>query len=329
LKGVKAHIDSMIEPVSTDWETGPATCLGVDVGGTKIAAGRVTFPEGRVESRRTLPTRPDRGAEAVLADVERLVRELGAEVRSLGREIRAVGLGICELVDARGRIVSGQTVDWQGEATAGRLAGLAQRVVIEADVRAAALAEALFGAGRGRSPFLYVSVGTGISSALVVGGRPFRGARGATGTLASGPWPGLGNPAGNGLPISLEQWAAGPALPRRFRDSYGGQAETAQQVIAAAQAGDPGAIEVVRTAGEALGAGIGWLVNVLDPSRVVVGGGLGLAEGLYHEAMVTAVRRQVWWEGHREVPVVRAETGSDAGLIGAAAAAWLPLEGRV
>jgi glucokinase len=78
------------------------------------------------------------------------------------------------------------------------------------------------------------------------------------------------------------------------------------------------AARVVRDAAEALGGGVGWLANVLDPEAVIVGGGLGLAGGLYWDAFVDSVRRHVWAEATRDLPIVRAELGTDAGVIGAA-----------
>ena len=91
---------------------------------------------------------------------------------------------------------------------------------------------------------------------------------------------------------------------------------------AAAQAGNAGALSVVRTAGDALGATVAWLVNVLDPESVVIGGGLGLSEGAYWDSMILSARKTIWSDLHRELPIVRAATGPDAGVIGAAAAAW-------
>ena len=72
------------------------TALGIDVGGTKVAAGVVTFPDGIVRARREIPTLPQRGGEAVLADVERLVSELAAAARASGHPVEAIGVGVCE-----------------------------------------------------------------------------------------------------------------------------------------------------------------------------------------------------------------------------------------
>ena len=72
----------------------------------------------------------------------------------------------------------------------------------------------------------------------------------------------------------------------------------------------------------ALGATIAWLVNVLDPEAVVIGGGLGLSEGTFWESLLASARQHIWSDLHRDLPIVRATTGPDAGLIGAGAAAW-------
>jgi glucokinase len=193
--------------------------------------------------------------------------------------------------------------------------------VMEADVRAAARAEALFGAGRRASAFLYVSIGTGISSCLVIDGLPFVGSRGASGTMASGPWPGFHETRIDALPLTLEQIAAGPALVARFNQLHG-EARSGQDVLVAAEAGNAVATRIVQSAAETLGGSIGSLINVLDPELVVLGGGLGLSEGLYRNALIDSARRHIWWEGHRDLPIVSAATGPDAGVIGAAATAW-------
>ena len=309
-----------MNPANPARQTPGFAALGLDVGGTKIAAGLVSFPDGRLQLRRQIPTRPERGAAEVLRDVVELTGELAAAAGPLGLRVNAIGLGVCELVDLAGDIVSSNCLAWQGGEVRERLSAVAP-VVIEADVRAAALAEALFGAGQRYRSFIYLTVGTGIASSLVLDGRPFAGARGATGTVASSPLPRLGVPWDSGEAVTLEQIASGPALVSRF-NLLQGQAQTGQEVIAAAEAGNASALSVVRSAAAALGATIGWLVNVLDPEAVVIGGGLGLSAGPYWEGLEVSARKHIWSELHRDLPIVRALTGPDAGLIGAAAAAW-------
>ena len=276
------------------------------------------FPEGQVHSRRQIATQPERGGEAVLDDVLRLARELAGEVEKKKLRLHGVGLGVCELVDRTGEVVSSNCVAWRGVPLRERLASVAP-TWIEADVRAAALAEALFGAGRGRDVFLYLTIGTGIASCLVIDGQPFTGARGATGTVASSPWP---RPPEFNLPAtSLEDVASGPALVRRFQQLHG-DARSGHDVLAAAEKGHAVALGVVRSAGEAVGATVALLVNVLDPECVIIGGGLGLSDGPYWESLVASSRKHIWSEIHRGLPILKATTGTDAGIIGAAAAAW-------
>jgi predicted NBD/HSP70 family sugar kinase len=106
----------------------------------------------------------------------------------------------------------------------------------------------------------------------------------------------------------------------RYQRLTGRQKRSAEEILAAVEAGDAAAVEVVETAAKALGVGIGWLVNVLDPEAVIVGGGLGLAGGLYWSALVESTRSHIWAEAGREMPILAAATGVDAGIIGAAAA---------
>jgi glucokinase len=253
--------------------------------------------------------------------VLRLCEELSATAQSQEQRVSGIGIGVCELVDLEGNVVSENCIAWKGVAVRERLSKLAP-TVIEADVRAAALAEAMFGAGKPFNQFLYVTVGTGISCCLMLDGKPFTGAHGATGTMASSPLSVVCGQCGHLNPQTLEQIASGPALVARYNQHRPANIETGQAVLAAAAAGDPDAADIVRSAGEALGAGVGWLLSVLDPEAVVVGGGLGLSEGAFWECFIASTRRHIWSEAQRNLPIVRAATGPDAGLIGAAAAAW-------
>jgi glucokinase len=295
--------------------------IGVDVGGTKIAAGLVTFPKGEVHDRRQIPTTPGRGGEAVLADVFRLCEELAAAAQGQAQPVNSIGLGLCELVDVEGNVLSESCVAWKGVPVREQLSELAP-TVLEADVRAAALAEAAFGAGKTFKQFLYVTVGTGISCCLVLDAKPFTGAHGATGTMASSRVSVACERCGHVSHRTLEEIASGPALVARLNRCRPAAADTGQAVLAAAAAGDPDAAHVVHSAGETLGSSVGLLINVLDPEAVVVGGGLGLSDGPFWESFIASTRLHIWSEVHRDLPIIRAATGPDAGLIGAAAAAW-------
>ncbi len=239
--------------------------LGLDVGGTKIAAARVDVARG-----------------AVLADCRALVEVLA------GEDVAAVGLSLCELVDPEGRVRSAETVDW-------RSADLrATFDVVESDVRAAALAEARFGAGRSSPDFLYVSVGSGISHCLMTEGRPRLGVRGSA--------------IGTGAPL-VERWSSGLALAR-----LSGHA-TAEEAFA-----DPAAAAVVEDGARRLGEVLATLVNALDPGAIVVGGGLGLHDG-YRAQVAAAMRSAIYDAAARELPVRPAGLGTSSAVIGAACAA--------
>ena len=101
--------------------TEPFTALGIDVGGTKIAAGVVSFPEGRLGAQKVIPSEPARGGEAVLNDVVSVAEELIAGTTERCQKVKGIGIGICELVDPAGRIVSSNCVKWQDQPVIERL----------------------------------------------------------------------------------------------------------------------------------------------------------------------------------------------------------------
>lgn len=298
-----------------------ACAIGLDVGGTKIAGSVVEFPAGAVRVRRIIPTDPFRGGEPILSDAMTLAEGLMADAAALGLEMLGVGVGVAELVDLEGNVTSAQTIAWRGVPVQASFSRLALAVV-ESDVRAAALAEAMFGAGRDFKIFAYVSIGTGISCCLVQDGRPYAGARGNALLLASSPWTSICTQCGTVIESVVEDIASGPALVARYNQSGPHRARRGEEVMAAVEAGDPVAIEVIKTAGDSLGTSLGFLINILDPEAVIVGGGLGLAGGLYWSSFVTSTRKHIWSDTNRDLPILPAALGADAGFIGAAAAVW-------
>jgi glucokinase len=262
--------------------------IGIDVGGTKIAAGLVDTGTGALEARLERGTRPDREPSEILADCVAMARRLAA-----GQAGVPIGIGVCELVDRQGRTQSAQTIDWRAADVAGAFASIGPATV-ESDVRAAAVAEARFGGGRGVDDLLFAIVGTGISCCLVLNGRAYAGARGNAICFGAPP---------------VEDSSSGPAL------AAAGGRERAEDVLA-----DPSLDAVVESAATALGAGLAWLVNALDPALVVIGGGLGLVDR-YRGLAAEAMRPLIFADNSRDVPVVPARLGADAGVIGAALAA--------
>ncbi len=295
--------------------------IGLDVGGTKTAGGVVGFPSGQIRGKRIIPTRPDREGEDVLSDTLALAKELAAEAATFGSKLLGIGIGVPELVDLEGNVTSSCRIRWPGLAVEARFSSLAP-AVLEADVRAAALAEALFGAGGPFRLFVYVTVGTGMSYSLVQEGQPYAGARGNAELFASSPLTTTCTQCGTVLNPVLEDIASGPALVTRYNQLSGRKTTRGEEVLAAAEAQDPLARQVVLSAAEAVGNSVGFLVNVLDPEAVIVGGGLGLSGGIYWSGFVASTRRHIWADNARDLPILPAALGVDAGLIGAAATVW-------
>ena len=299
--------------------------VGLDIGGTKIAAGVVLWPSGKILHRIVIPTRPARSGSAVLKDTLNIAATFVDWARSRDIEVAGIGAGVAELVDGDGNVTSDQTIRWRRTPVQRELSEIAPAHV-ESDVRAGALAEAIFGAGKGIRIFVYVTVGTGISHCLVQDGRPFRGAKGNAITFASSPLSTTCEHCGTRLRPILEEFASGPAIARRYaqgrRNPKSGQpieAVCAEDVFRRAERRDRAARETVTSAGDALGVSTAFLVNVFDPERVVVGGGLGVAGGLYWKTFQRACREHIFADNSRALPIVPARLGVDAGLVGAAA----------
>lgn len=257
-------------------------CVGIDVGATKVAAGLVDTASGEVLDRRGVATARD--GYAVLRDCVGLAEELHRPA------VQALGVALCELVRPDGTIASSVTVDWSAIDVAAAFSHLAP-AVLESDVRAAALAEARFGAGRGRESMLYVNVGSGVSHTMVVDGRPLVGAR--------------GNAIITGAP-PVETWSSGLALARVAGVS------SAQESL-----DDPRHAEVVNEAAGRLGLTLAVLVNALDPALVVVAGGLGSVRR-YREMVAEAARSLIYAAETRDINFVPSATGPDGPVIGAA-----------
>ena len=285
--------------------------LGIDVGGTKIAGGIVDLSSGEITARRQVPTDYPRGGAAILADTVTLARDLKAEAALLGLPVTALGVGVAELVDRAGRVFSDHRIRWTGFDVQGAFAAVLP-CVVSADVRAAALAEARFGAGRAYRDFYFVTIGTGVSGTLVLDGFPYAGSRGAALVIANTANRHSCPDCGHVSAGMVEDVASGPGLAAAY-----GVAE-AEAVLAAAAQGDARAIRVIGHATTELGRVLALLADGLDPEAIVIGGGLGSAPGAYFDSLVTAIRTSLWDGVDHPLPVLQAALGQDAGLIGAA-----------
>ena len=292
--------------------------IGIDVGGTKVAVGVVTS-SGRLLA-------DDRLEVAAAPSFPSLLDEVAARAGALRgvlgeRRAVSVGVGVPELVDPNGEVRTRSVVPWSRRDLV-RAFGSLGAVVIRADVQAAALAEARFGAGRNWSSFAYVTVGTGISHSLVRDGKPYAGAHGAAQLLGSAELALRCAHCGiQSRSVALEHSAGGPALLDRFQTLTGRRLRRAEDVFAEADAGNSAAADVLGESAEAIGSFIAFLVGILDPHGVVIGGGLGLAGGWYWDRLVASMRRHIWAEYVKSIPVEPAGLGANSGVIGAGYAA--------
>jgi len=279
--------------------------VALDAGGSKIAGGLVTLG-GEVSTERRVATEGD-GVEQTAA----LARDLAAAALAGGLEVAGVGAGFPEYVDAAGRLTSDEVLNWSAQPRdllAAAVPGAPVRV--ESDVRCGALAEAQLGAGRGLDSLLYVTLGTGLSSSLVIDGHPHAGHRGeaiALGELdADVPgWPG-----------NLEDHCSGRGVCERYEALTGVRVDEARTLMQLAADGDDAAVALLESAGVSLGSAIGGLVAVLDPQAVVLGGGLGSAAGPLRDALDRAYGARAE-RRPSPPPIVTARLGPRAELVGA------------
>jgi glucokinase len=315
--------------------------VGVDVGGTKIAAG-VVDGAGRILARTRKPTpatQTDAIADAIAACVEEIAGAVGG---TAGRPV-SVGIGAAGFVDARrATVLFAPNLSWRDAPLAASVAArTGLPTVVENDANAAAWGEFRFGGGHDVDDMVLVTVGTGIGGGVVMGGRLIRGAYGVAAEIGHLRVVPGGHRCGCGNRGCWEQYASGNALVRearelvkssspvaeRLRALCGGDADllSGPMVTGAAAAGDAAAGELIQELGQWLGEGIASLVAVLDPAVVVIGGGVSAAGDLLVDPTRAAFRRQLTGRGYRPEATIRiAVLGNDAGIVGAADLARQP-----
>ncbi len=324
----------------------PHWAIGVDIGGTKIAAAVVDH-HGAITATQYADTPHRSTAPHVVEDVivDAVTALLDRHLQPPGHGSVPVGVGAAGFVDADRRTVRfAPHLNWRNERLAARLQQrLGQRVTIENDANAAAWAEYRFGAGREEPRLVLITLGTGIGGGMVFDGRLERGRHGMAaefGHMAVVP---EGHRCECGNRGCWEQYASGPALRREAveRLRAGGPRTTAlaqacggdlwlvtgAMVTELAIAGDAEAQDVLSQIGAALGRGLANVVAALDPGVIVIGGGMSQAGELLLEPAREALARHVTGRGHRPIPPLRiASLGPAAGMIGAADLARLDEE---
>ena len=284
--------------------------LAIDVGGTKIAAALVTR-SGGVHSLRTIPTGTP-GAES-LRRASEVAAKIAAEAETQGFGVVGTGVGVPELVED-GRITSGAVVAWTDAGVMEAFSAYGP-IRVEADIRAAALAEARLGAGAESPVSVYVNLGTGISHCLLIEGRPFEGRHGRALMSGSTTLAVLDTLGKRLVKCCVEDVASGRGISERYQ-GLAGETVSAEEVFNRASAGVPDARLVVDQSIELLGHMVANLIDILDPGLVIVGGGLVNVAGLL-DRIAEVTLGSVWSDRARETPIRAGVSGPLAGVIGA------------
>jgi glucokinase len=291
--------------------------IGVDLGGTKIAAGSIDVG-GEVHERHEMPT-PTESQEALLDGIAAAVEQLAAG------SVGAVGIGIPSVIDpTTGKALGSVNIPLRDVALAEVLRErLGLPVVIGNDGNMAALAEWKLGAARDVADMVMLTLGTGVGGGVVTGGSLYRGIAelGHVVVVADGP-PCQGNCTGRG---HLEAVASGNAADREAEKLWG-EGANAERLVARAEAGDADAVEALAGMGHLLGAAIGSFVNTFGPQLVVLGGGFGIAAFDFLIDSANEIARRETVVPELVVRIVRAQLGSEAGLVGAGLLALEALE---
>ncbi len=306
--------------------------LGMDLGGTKLLT-LLTDRLGRVLERKRVDTPAWEGTEAVLEAMVTSARGLLERSGCPPDRVLGLGIGAPGLVDPEtGTVVEAPNLfGWRNVPVRDHLAGeLGIPTSLENDANVLALGEHRWGAGRGVSDLLYITVSTGIGGGLILGGRLYGGASSTAGEVGHIPLQVDGPPCGCGNHGCLEALASGTALARAARDALkegaasllleaveGVESVDAEAVFRAAAQGDALATGIVERGAFYLGLGLTTVVNLLNPELIVVGGGLSMEWDAYVAPALRVMRLRAFTRPAERVRVIPAALREEAGALGA------------
>ncbi|MER5614801.1 MULTISPECIES: ROK family protein [unclassified Streptomyces] len=297
--------------------------IALDVGGTGMKAALVGA-DGTLLHEARRATGRERGAEAVVESILTFAADLRAYGEEhLGESAVAAGVVVPGIVDAEnGVAVYAANLGWRDvpmrQLLGERLGGVP--VALGHDVRAGGLAEGRIGAGKGADRFLFVPLGTGIAGAIGIAGTIEAGAHGYAGEIGHIVVRPDGPDCGCGQRGCLETLASASAVSRAWAAASGDPEADAADCAKAVESGDPAALEVWRNAVDALAAGLVTALTLLDPSTLVIGGGLAEAGETLFTPLRAAVEERVTFQ---KLPhIVPAALGDTAGCLGAGLLAW-------
>lgn len=305
--------------------------IGVDVGGTNIKVALVD-KKGNIVYSNTVPTRAEMGYEYTISNMKQAIYELMKETKTSKEVIEGIGFGFPGQVDCERGIVrlAPNIPGWVNVPIASIIEeefGITTK--IDNDVRCAALGELNFGAGKGCQNLICITVGTGIGSGLIINGKLVRGASNAAGEIGHIKLQMQGGPiCGCGDTGCLEAFASGPSIVAMAEQYILGGKSTKYRELAnpditpyvvaeAAKQGDTVAKRIFEIIGEYIGIGMASVVNLLNPEKIVIGGGVADAGDLLIEPIKRTLKERAMPIQAEAVEIVSAELGNTAGVIGA------------
>lgn len=307
--------------------------IGIDVGGTNVKIALVDG-EGKIIYSNSVPTYAQMGYEYTVNNIKQAIRDLMKETNTDAKEIEGIGFDFPGQVDYKTGVVklAPNIPGWVNVPIAQMIEeefNIPTR--IDNDVRCAALGELKFGAGKGCENFVCITVGTGIGSGLVINGQLVRGAANAAGEIGHIKLQMNGGPiCGCGDTGCLEAFASGPSIvamaqeylkggkSTKFREMAGADGEITPYTVAkAAEAGDPVAKRIFEIVGTYIGMGLVSVINLLNPEKVIIGGGVAAAGDLLLDPIRKTIKERAMVVAGNSVEIVPAELGNSAGVIGA------------
>ncbi len=306
--------------------------IGIDVGGTNVKIALVDG-DGKIIYSNSVPTYAQMGYEYTVNNIKQAIKDLMKETNTEAKDIQGIGFDFPGQVDCKTGVVKNapNIPGWVNVPIAQMIEDefhIPTR--IDNDVRCAALGELKFGAGRGCENFVCITVGTGIGSGLVINGKVVRGAANAAGEIGhiklqmeDGPLCGCGDSG------CLEAFASGPSIvamaqeylkggkSAKFRELAGDGEITPYIVAKAAEAGDPVAKRIFEKMGYYIGMGLTSVINLLNPEKIIIGGGVAECGELLLEPIRRTINERAMKVQREAVEIVPAELGNSAGVIGA------------
>ncbi len=298
--------------------------VGVDMGATKIAVGLVD-PRHNVVAHRRTSTAGHEGPEAVVARIVAGVTGLEGEIPGKG-QVRALGICSPGPVDHEtGMVIDPPNLHGLHHTPLRRM--LSERlnipVSLEHDAKAAALGEFHYGAGRGERSMVYIVVGTGVGSAIIIDGQLYRGMHNAAGEIGHTNLDRYGEPCSCGSRGCVETYASGPWIARRYRRALAGEGPpgeaeviTGESVARLAGKGDPLAAATMRGAGEALGLAIASMAMIVNIDLYVIGGSVAKSGDLLLQPARDIVPQYAHQSVAATVRIVANQLGEDGPILG-------------